>query len=255
MATQPTYEVIADVLRAGIFDSTYPPNSLLPRQTELAEQFDTTKNTVQKAIKRLAEEGLVRAVPHHGTVVLGAPVREVIVRQRQVFRDDRGYYFDRTAQDWAAIETPRVHTAAPPADLAGLLGTELRQPVVTRERIMGDPKTRKVHHVSITYLPPWLVDQLPVIGGADTGPGGIYDRIEECGFGPLAWDERIGARAPNARERDMWSLATGTPVLRLIRIARSPAGRVCEVNETVLPADKYELGYTLKRAPSATSQT
>lgn len=35
--------------------------------------------------------------------------------------------------------------------------------------------------------------------------------------------------------------------LRLRRIARSPDGRICEVNETALPAHLYEIGYALER--------
>ncbi|MGW4527862.1 GntR family transcriptional regulator [Amycolatopsis sp. NPDC004378] len=254
MADQPAYEAIAGELRTGILDGTYPPGSTLPRLTDLLERFGVAKETVQKAIKVLADEGLVEPIRRRGTVVRGAPVRELIVRERQVFRDERGYFFDPAAQNWVAVEEPVVRTAPPPPDLLGLLGTEPGQAVVTRDRVMGDPQTRDPHHVSVSYLPPWLVDQLPVLGESETGPGGIYDRMEESGFGPLAWDERVGARAPSARERELWSLAPGTPVLRLVRIARSPAGQVCEVNETIVPADRYEIGYPLDRTESAVSE-
>lgn len=251
MAERPVYEEIADTLREEIVNGTYLPGSTLPNLTELRARFNAAPGTVRQAIKVLADEGLVEPIRRRGTVVLDAPARELIVRERQVFRDRRGYFFDLTAQNWVAVEEPTVHTTPPAADLAGLLGTKPGQPVVTRDRVMGDPHTRDPHHVSVSYLPPWLVDQLPVVGGTDTGPGGIYDRIEEHEFGPLTWDERIGARAPSARERKLWPLAPGTPVLRLIRIARSPAGQVCEVNETILRADRYEIGYTLDRADSA----
>jgi GntR family transcriptional regulator len=251
VADQPAYEVIAEALRTGILDGTYPPDSTLPMLTDLTERFGVAKETAQKAIRVLADEGLVEPIRRRGTVVLGAPTRELIVRERAVFRDERGYFFDLTAQNWDAVQTPTISKAVPPADLGVLLGTKPGQPVVTRDRLMGDPDTAEVHHLSTTYLPPWLVAQLPVLGKAKTGAGGIYDRIEEAGFGPLAWDERVGARAPSARERKIWALPSGTPVLRLIRIARSPDGRVCEVNEIVLRGDLYEIGYTLERTASA----
>lgn len=251
MAERPVYEEIADTLREEIINGSYPPGSTLPNLTELRAHFNAAPGTIRQAIGLLAEEGMVEPIRRRGTVVRGAPARELITRQRKVFRDERGYFFDLAAQNWVAILTPRVNQTPPPADLGGLLGVKPGQLVVTRDRVMGDAETDEVHHLSISYLPPWLVEQLPVLGEAETGAGGIYDRIEEAGFGPLAWDERIGARAPSARERKVWTLVPGTPVLRLIRIARTPDGRVCEVNETVLRADQYEIGYSLERSGSA----
>ncbi|MGW5743705.1 GntR family transcriptional regulator [Amycolatopsis sp. NPDC003861] len=248
MAETPAYTAIAQELRNGIVDGTYPPGSTLPTLTDLTQRYGVSKQTVQNAIRLLAEEGLVEPVRRRGTVVLAAPARELIVRERRVFRDERGYFFDLTAQSWVAVEKPIVRSALPPTDLAGLLEAEPGQAVVVRDRVMGDAETGEVHHVSLSYLPPWLVDELPVLGVADTGPGGIYDRMEDHGLGPLAWEERLGARPPSARERALWTLAPGTPVLRLLRIARSDAGRVCEVNEMVLRADRYEIGYPLQRA-------
>ncbi|WP_410595531.1 GntR family transcriptional regulator [Amycolatopsis sp. lyj-23] len=248
MSDTPAYTAIAQELRNGIVDGTYPPGSTLPTLAELTQRYGVSKQTVQNAIRVLAEEGLAEPVRRRGTVVRAAPTRELIVRGRRVFRDERGYFFDLTAQTWVAIEKPMVRSAPAPTDVADMLETEPGQAVVVRDCVMGDAETGEVHHVSLSYLAPWLVDQLPVLGSADTGPGGIYDRMEDHGLGPLEWEERLGARPPSARERTLWTLAPGTPVLRLLRITRSNAGRVCEVNEMVLRADRYEIGYTLQRA-------
>jgi GntR family transcriptional regulator len=249
------YQEIADTLRTEIHNGTYPPNSTLPHLTVLATRFTAATGTVRQAIKVLADEGLVEPIRRRGTIVRGALRRHLVVRSRTVYRDDRGYFFDLAAQDWIAIETPEIRSAPPPPDIAELLGVEPGRVVVTRDRVIGDPHTRAPRQLAISYLPPWLVNQLPVLGQADTGPGGIYDRIEEAGLGPLVWDERIGARAASGRDRGLWSLAPGTPVLRIVRLARGGARQVCEVNETTMPADRYEVGYTLARAEPATDPT
>ncbi|UUV32210.1 GntR family transcriptional regulator [Amycolatopsis roodepoortensis] len=247
---KPTYEVIAANLRGSIVDGTHPPGDTLPPLSQLTRQFGASKETVQKAVRLLIGEGLVetRRGVGGGTVVTAAPAREVIVRQRKIFRDERGYFFDLAAQPWVAIRDPQVRTAPPPADIAVLLGTAPGQPVVIRDRVMGDPDTLEVRHVSLSYLPPWLVDELPVIAETDTGPGGIYDRMEEHLQAQLRMEERIGARQPSAQERELWPLPPGTSMLRLRRIARGPDERICEVNETVLPGHLFEIGYTLERA-------
>jgi GntR family transcriptional regulator len=243
-ADRPVYEHIADMLRTKINGGVYPPDSTLPSLSELRAEYGVALGTVRQAIQVLADEGLVDPVRRRGTVVRAALRRETVVRERMVFRDDRGYYFDRAAQHWVAVTAPTIHTAPPPHDIATLLGTQPGQAVLIRDRIMGDPQTGRARHLSVSYLPPWLVDQLPILGQPDTGPGGIYDRIEEAGLGDLTWEERIGARAPSVRERQLWPLPSGTPVLRLVRITRV-AARVCEINETTMPADEYEIGYPL----------
>ncbi len=248
MAKQPAYESVANDLRAAIHDGTYPPGSTLPRLEDLMAKHRVGTGTARKAIAILADEGLVEAIRRRGTVVRAAPVRNVIVRERKIFRDEHGYFFDLTAQTWVAIQKPTVRKDPPPADIADILGTVPGQKVVIRDRVMGDPDTKQPRHVSLSYLPPWLVDELPVIAAVDTGPGGIYDRMEEHLQGQLVMDERIGVRPPSGRERELWTMAPGTAMLRLLRIVSSPTGQVCEINETAMPGDRNEIGYALERA-------
>ena len=88
---------------------------------------------------------------------------------------------------------------------------------------------------------------MPVLAAADTGPGGIYDRLEEAGHGPIRWAEAITARMPDPTEAAELRLPPGVPVLRIVRLATSPAGRQLEVNDTRLDAERYEIGYTITR--------
>jgi GntR family transcriptional regulator len=41
------------------------------------------------------------------------------------------------------------------------------------------------------------------------------------------------------------------PLLRIIRLAASPAGRPLEVNDTRLNAEQFEVGYPITRHPTA----
>lgn len=50
----PKYEEIANVLRDRIRSKKYPPNSFLPNQVDLVEEFNASRMTIKKAINILA---------------------------------------------------------------------------------------------------------------------------------------------------------------------------------------------------------
>ena len=46
----PKYQEIANILRTRIKNKTYPPDSLLPNQIDLVEEFQVSRMTIKKAI-------------------------------------------------------------------------------------------------------------------------------------------------------------------------------------------------------------
>lgn len=248
MAGQPRrYLTIANDLRQAIYQGEYPPDAQLPPQAELMERYDVSKETVTKAFRELAAEGLVEARHRHGWHVRQHPERWQLSRERVVHRDEIGYFFDLAAQGWRALAPTEIGRAAAPWDIARLLEVPVGSRVLARTRIMGDPETGEVRQLAASFLPLDLVDELPVLEAVDTGPGGIYDRIEEAGHGPLSWYERISARAATASEIELLRLPPGVPVQRILRTSTSPAGQICEVNATSMSAELYEIGYPVER--------
>ena len=66
------YEEIAGIIRARISDGTYPIDSMLPIQSDLAKEFGVSRMTVKKAIEMLTIEGLVISKQGNGTKVLNS---------------------------------------------------------------------------------------------------------------------------------------------------------------------------------------
>jgi len=248
----PSYRDIAADLRQQISDGRYRPGDKLPMLSELQRLHRASYQTVRSAITLLEQEGLVVAVRRRGTIVRERPERRRITRSRQVFRDEIGYYFDPAAQSWAAVEPPTVTWGAVPADLAPVLGVEAGTEVLIRSRVMGDPETQEPKQLATSYLPADLARGTQ-LAERDTGPGGIYDRLEEMGHRPLRWSESVSARMPSPEESEKLGLPTdvGVPLLRLVRVTTSPAGRVVEVNDTRMSAELFEVGYGIERSPSA----
>ncbi|MFF7281428.1 GntR family transcriptional regulator [Streptomyces griseorubiginosus] len=62
-----------DVLREQLANGTYPKDSLLPPQRQLAKDFGVSRDTIQRALAQLTADGLVEARQGSGTRVIGAP--------------------------------------------------------------------------------------------------------------------------------------------------------------------------------------
>jgi GntR family transcriptional regulator len=78
---------------------------------------------------------------------------------------------------------------------------------------------------------------------SDTGPGGIYARIEEAGHVLAEFSEEVAARMPTPEERRRLCLSSGTPVITVRRIAFDSNGIPVELTDTVKAAPSYVLEY------------
>lgn len=246
----PAYRQIATDLREAIQRGEYPEQAVLPKITDIAQEYGTSKQTAREAIAELEAEGLVEVVRRRGTVVRARPVKRRLTRSRRVFRDERGYYFDPTAQPWRALEAPTISWGRPPKDVALMLGVEPDEDVLIRDRVMGDAAAGKPMQLATSFLPA-RVARGTRLAERDTGPGGIYDLLEEMGHRPLIWEESVGSRMPTPVEAGRLHLAKGVPLLRIVRTTTSPDGTVVEVNDTRMSADEFEVGYSVTRHSSA----
>ena len=101
-----TPELIADRIRAGVLDGTFPPQTQLA-EVELARQLQVSRGPVREAMQRLIQEGLLRSERNRGVFVV------------QLDDDDaRDIYVARAAVEKAAAV--RVARRGDPADLAAL---------------------------------------------------------------------------------------------------------------------------------------
>lgn len=62
-------------IRQRILDGTWGPGALIPNEVELAETFNCARATVNRAMRELAEEGLIERKRKAGTRVRLSPVR------------------------------------------------------------------------------------------------------------------------------------------------------------------------------------
>ncbi|RIW39080.1 trehalose operon repressor [Bacillus salacetis] len=60
------YQEIADKIQ----DGSYPPNETLPSENELAEFYETSRETIRKALTLLSQKGFIQKIRGKGSLVL-----------------------------------------------------------------------------------------------------------------------------------------------------------------------------------------
>ncbi|MDT3396141.1 GntR family transcriptional regulator [Streptomyces sp. B1866] len=239
------FRQIADQLREAIDKGRYTEGDKLPSESELIEHYGVSRMTVRHALSVLQGEGLV--VSEHG--------RGVFVRRRPPVRRLASDRFARrhreqgksafTVEAEAAgsrpdVDSLEVREERPSQDIASRLGSP-RKVVVRRRRYLLDG--RPVEYAT-SYVPLDLAHGT-AIAQPNPGPGGIYARLEELGHRLDHFEEEIRARMPTPQEVKTLALATGVPVIHLVRTAYDSDGRPVEVCDTIMAADAYTLAYQL----------
>ena len=69
-----SWREVRDHIRGQILDSTYRPGEKLPRDEGIAKELDCARSTVHRAMRSLAEDGVVERRRKGGTKVIPDPV-------------------------------------------------------------------------------------------------------------------------------------------------------------------------------------
>ncbi|MDQ3761203.1 MAG: UTRA domain-containing protein [Actinomycetota bacterium] len=114
-------------------------------------------------------------------------------------------------------------------------------PVLRRARrqgIVGAPPMQ----LSTSYLRLDLVEEIPVLREVDTGPGGMYSRMEEHGY-RVHFEESVTCRLPNEEERETLEIDMNQPVLVLWRRAYHQNNRILDLTHRIVVGNRHELVY------------
>lgn len=238
---------IADAVRALITAGKLAPGDKLPSERELARRFGTARNTAREAIRLLTEEALVTA--QHGR---GVFVRE---KQRLLRRDIERYsrrIYHKTGRTPFRLEmerqgkTPRIEVTSieqviPPFDVAERLKTSPEEPSVLRRcnTYYADDEPLQV----VTTYIRWADAESTALLQPETGPGGIFGRLEERGHTMTSGQDEIIARMASHTEAQTLDLPPGVPVLDVLHTSFDQDGEPFEVSRFVHRADRAGLVY------------
>jgi GntR family transcriptional regulator len=259
MPEDAAYLRIAADLREKITagEEGYQPGDRIPGESDLAEMYDVARATARQALGRMKQEGLVTAVKGSGTRVRRTPPcrrlstdrfsREHRERGRGAYDvelRDLGYQ-GRT--QWLALGKDKASK-----EVADMLGVRKGSPVMVRARLMFaapklpdgkvDYENEEVMQVATSYIP-WGIAEGTPITEEDTGPGGLYSRIEDAGHRLARFAEEVAVRIGSDEECELLKLDPASLVLTLDRQAFDESDTVVEICRHVMPPTYYVISY------------
>lgn len=243
-ADMPAFKQIAQGIREAVSSGRLSPGDQVPSESQLMEHFGVARMTVRQALADLRAEGLLRSEHGRGVFVRDRPVVRRVASDRFARRHreegQAAFLAEAEGVGTPSVDEIEVGSEVASADVRSALSLLARSKVVARRRrylMDGQPV-----ELAQSYVPHAIANGTK-IAEQDTGPGGIYARLEELGHQLAEFSEEVAARMPTPEERRRLRLPTGTPVLTVRRIAFDRNGTAVELTDTVKAAPSYVLEY------------
>lgn len=238
--SKPTYHRIADDIRAKIRSGRYD-DAPVPPETDLAETYQVSIGTVQKALRVLTEEGLITRRPKVGTwvrqswkIVRDGPGRVQGTVPEFLKRDVRDHVLEVTH-----FKSGYHFAESSEADLLDCFG-DVRLVYRRRLYVVDD----KPVQIATNYMPAFLFpDGGEAIIQPDPGPGGIWGHLAAARHPVVSADEFIDTRPPTPEETEELQLKPGTSVFVITRTALDANERVVDLGIIVLSGAAVRLRY------------
>lgn len=221
---------VADSIEQAIADGTYPHDTRLPGELEIAEVHRVNRHTVRRALAALAERGLVRAERGSGTYVEGPRIAYPL-RSRTRFSEIVG-------AGGQEADGKMLHSSieAAPQDLAKRLGLK------TGASLLRIDALRTADRIPICVGTKWM--------SADRFPDGakLYEKLKSttrllAHFGVRDYRRewtKVTAAIAEAGDAARLDLALGRPVLVVDSLDTEPDGKPLLTSRSRFAAERVQ---------------
>lgn len=213
---RPPYARIASHYRDLISSGTLAAGELLPSIRALADQWQVSTATADRAMKLLRDERLVSGIPGVGTEVMARPVPLASGSERH----DRS---SKTKSSWGVGEKSSGHTGGivpAPVDVAHALAIHPGDDVIRRSRVYRDAHGIVSH--STSWIPVEFAQVVPELARNERLRGGLsLDLIAEATGRQV--EQRVdeeSARIAEAQDLELLELDAETVAAILVLTAR-----------------------------------
>ncbi|MET1076947.1 MAG: histidine utilization repressor [Pseudomonas sp.] len=228
MSTAPQYQRIKEHLLAAIRDGELRPGDRIAAETSLATQFGVSRMTVNRAIRELADAGVVERFVGDGTYIAEPRAESPLTEIRNIADEirARGHQYSARVEGLAEVSADE--------DVAQRLGVRLQAKVFRSLIVHCEnevPVQLEERHVSPELCPDYLLQDFTQIT-----PNQYLSRT--C---PLTDVEHLlSARLPGGHEQRLLKIGADEPCLLLLRRTWS-GGRLVSVARLWHPGSRYAL--------------
>ncbi len=242
---KPAYAQIADDYRVKILTGELPPDTPLPSESALMDEYGVSRIVARQAVGVLRNEGLIHTHTGKGSFVRSRSRMKRVAGERYRRRSSTAPF---AGDAHRAGSRPDIEAASAPLaaslDVAQRLAIEPGDTVVrTTYRFLADGTPIQT---STSYEPLALTGGTPV-ERPEEGPlagAGVIARMDSLGIHVDEAVETVTTRAPLPSETDALVIPTGIPVLTIERTLYAGETPV-ETCDIVIPGDRYALTYTI----------
>lgn len=225
---KPHYLRIRDFILDGIRNRTFAPGARIPPEVELARQFGVSRMTVNKAIRDLAEAGVLLRFAGDGTYVAERKAESPLLDVNNIAEEiaSRGHAYH--------AEVHFVQQEAASEEVALRLGLPVAAPVFHSLIVHFEDDTPI--QLEDRYLnPQWAPDYLAQNFSRET-PNAYLMRT--CPLSDV--EHTVEAVLPDSSEQQLLRLAAAEPCLRVLR--RTWSGKhLVSFARLLHPGSQYKL--------------
>ena len=232
-ASTALYQAVKDHVREGIRTGAWAPGARIPSESELVERLGVSRMTVNRALRELAQEGLLRREAGVGSFVAERKAESGLLEVVNIADEirSRGHRHDcRTLL--RALEAATAETAA----LLGLVEGAPVFHVISLHREDGIPVQLEDRFINPNAAPGFLADP----GGAELPGAYLLARVALDDV-----EHRVEAAAADAATAALLAMRAGDPCLVLTRRTWSGPMVVTTVR-CVHPGSRYRFSTRFK---------
>ena len=231
-APAPLYRQLVERITAAIACGRLKDGDALPPERVLCERLDVSRTTIRKALDELAGRGLVRA--RHGSGTFVATRLEQPLARLSGFSEDMRARGREPTFRWLerGLKPP-----SPEEAIALGLGSGEQVACLVRLRLAdGEPLAVERASVPARFLPE----------PAAVGPS-LYEALSARGCQPVRALQHLRAAAADTADAARLGLASGSPVMAIVRYGYRADGRPVEFTRSVYRGDRYDFVAEMRR--------
>jgi len=234
---EPLYRQVGQYIRRQVHTGAWKPDTRIPSERELCQQFGLSRTTVRQALDDAVSEGLLYKIQGKGTFV--SPHRRV---NQQLFQITT---FTDTLKARGLVPGLEIlELCLEPVDfqMAKLLDVSINAEVI-RLNSLGLGNDEPMAHYS-SYFPRDIVDVgIEELRAMLVAQDEQYFVIElyarQNGFTELLAEQKLEATRADEVVADRLGVPVGTPIFNITSLVTSPDGRPVEFRIASYRGDKY----------------